>query len=148
MEPCNYLIISDLHLRGGPQYTYAVQVSKAEPHFLIEIDSDKTLLAPGIASVFYVRALRKNGFAGDIQLAVEGLPAGVTAVAGKILANANDGDVICVVNLDTAMLDLPVESTKDINDRFFEAYTERIPPLDTPVLVILEPAPAPAKNKK
>jgi hypothetical protein len=90
-----YLIeIRDLHLRGGPQYTYAVQVSRAEPHFLIEIDSDKTLLAPGIASVFYVRALRKNGFAGDIQLAVEGLPAGVTAVAGKILADANDGCVI------------------------------------------------------
>ena len=90
-----YLVeIRDLHLRGGAQYTYAVQVSKAEPHFLIEIDSDKTLLAPGIASVFYVRALRKNGFAGDIQLAVEGLPAGVTAVAGKILANANDGCVI------------------------------------------------------
>ncbi|HEY2250784.1 MAG TPA: PPC domain-containing protein [Planctomycetaceae bacterium] len=90
-----YLVeIRDLHLRGGPQYTYAVQVSKAEPHFLIQIDSDKTLLAPGIASVFYVRALRKNGFAGDIQLAVEGLPAGVTAVAGKILANANDGCVI------------------------------------------------------
>lgn len=90
-----YLVeIRDLHLRGGPQYTYAVQVSRSEPHFLIEIDSDKTLLAPGIASVFYVRALRKNGFAGDIQLAVEGLPAGVTAVAGKILANANDGCVI------------------------------------------------------
>jgi hypothetical protein len=90
-----YLVeIRDLHLRGGPQYTYAVQVSQSEPHFLIEIDSDKTLLAPGIASVFYVRALRKNGFAGDIQLAVEGLPPGVTAVAGKILANANDGCVI------------------------------------------------------
>ena len=90
-----YLIeVRDLHLRGGPQYTYAVRVSKAEPHFLIEIDSDKTLLAPGIASVFYVRGLRKNGFGGDIQLAVEGLPAGVTAVAGKILANANDGCVI------------------------------------------------------
>ena len=90
-----YLVeIRDLHLRGGPQYTYAIQVTKSEPHFLLEADSDKTLLAPGIGSVFFVRALRKNGFAGDIQLAVEGLPPGVTAVAGKILANANDGCVI------------------------------------------------------
>ena len=41
-----------------------------------------------------MRALRKNGFAGEVQLAVEGLPAGVTSVAGTILANANDGCVI------------------------------------------------------
>jgi hypothetical protein len=96
-----YLLeIRDLHLRGGPQYTYAVEVTKAEPHFLLEADSDKTLLAPGIASVFYVRALRKNGFAGDIQLAVEGLPAGVTAVAGKILADARDGCVILQAGAD------------------------------------------------
>jgi hypothetical protein len=90
-----YLVeIRDLHLRGGSQYTYAVQVTRSEPHFLIQVDCDKTLLAPGIASVFYVRALRKNGFASDIQLAVEGLPAGVTATGGKILANANDGCVV------------------------------------------------------
>jgi hypothetical protein len=86
--------IRDLHLRGGAQYTYAIQVTRAEPHFLLEADTDKTLLAPGINSVFFVRALRKNGFAGDIQLAVEGLPPGVTAVAGKILANSNDGCVV------------------------------------------------------
>jgi hypothetical protein len=86
--------IRDLHLRGGAQYTYAIKVTEAQPHFLLEADTDKTLLAPGINSVFFVRALRKNGFAGDVQLAVEGLPPGVTAVAGKILANANDGCVI------------------------------------------------------
>lgn len=88
------LEMRDLHLRGGPQYTYAIQVTRAEPHFLLESDTDKTLLAPGTSAVFYVRALRKNGFAGDVQLGVEGLPAGVTAVAGKILAAANDGCVI------------------------------------------------------
>lgn len=88
------LEIRDLHLRGGAQYTYALQVTRAEPYFLLETDTDKTLLAPGISGVVYVRGLRKNGFAGDIQLGVEGLPPGVTAVAGKILATANDGCVI------------------------------------------------------
>ncbi len=52
---------------------------------------------------------------------------------------ANDGDVICVSNFDTALLDLPIESTKDNSDLSFEAYTERIPPLETAVLVTLEP---------
>src|SRR5262245_28597837 len=61
---------------------------------------------------------------------------------------ANDGDVICVSNFETAMLDLPIKSPKDNDDLAFEAHTERIPPLETPVLVILEPVPAKAKDKK
>lgn len=59
---------------------------------------------------------------------------------------ANDGDVICLANFDSAMLDLPVASSKDNDDLLFEAWTERIPALETPVLVILEPV-LPAKKK-
>ena len=60
----------------------------------MEIDTDKTLLAPGLASVIFVRAVRKNGFAGEIQLGVEGLPPGVTASCGRILADGLDGCII------------------------------------------------------
>lgn len=52
---------------------------------------------------------------------------------------ANDGDVICLSNFETAMLDLPIDSTKSNDGLFFEAHTDRIPPLETPVTVILEP---------
>ena len=52
---------------------------------------------------------------------------------------ANDGDVICLCNMDTAMLDLPVRSPKKFDSRIFEAFTERIPPLNTDVEVILTP---------
>lgn len=52
---------------------------------------------------------------------------------------ANDGDIICVSNFDTAMLDLPVTSTEDNAALAFEAITERIPPLQTDVRIILEP---------
>jgi hypothetical protein len=55
---------------------------------------------------------------------------------------ANDGDLICISNFDTAMLDVPFNSPKDNDDLAFEAHTDRIPPLETPVLVILEPVPA------
>jgi len=53
----------------------------------------------------------------------------------------NDGDVICLANFQTAMLDLPIESSRDANDLAYEAFTERIPALDTQVWVILEPVP-------
>lgn len=113
------LEIRDLHLRGGAQYTYAVQVLRADPYFLLETDTDKTLLAPGISGVVYVRGLRKNGFAGDIQLAIEGLPPGVTAVAGKILASANDGCIIL-----QAAADAPVGSA---NIRITGTATHPVP---------------------
>lgn len=86
--------IRDLHQRGGPEFTYAIQAARAEPHFLLEADTDKTLLAPGIHSVIYVRGLRKHGFAGPIPLNVEGLPPGVTAVCGTIQENSLDGCIV------------------------------------------------------
>jgi hypothetical protein len=52
---------------------------------------------------------------------------------------ANDGDVITVVNFEGACLDVPFLSTKDNADLDFEAHTDRIPALQTPVTVILEP---------
>jgi hypothetical protein len=59
---------------------------------------------------------------------------------------ANSGDVICVANMDTALLDLPIESNSE-GDLSFEANTERIPAENTPVLIILEPVPE-KKNQK
>ena len=61
---------------------------------------------------------------------------------------ANQGDVICVANFDTALLDLPIMSSKDNDDLVFEAHTARIPPLETRVLVILEPVVAKDQPKK
>ena len=43
------------------------------------------------------------------------------------------------------MLDVPFSSPKDNDDLAFEAHTDRIPPVDTPVLIILEPVPAKRK---
>ena len=51
---------------------------------------------------------------------------------------ANQGDLICVCNMDDAMLDLPIPSPHALADRAYQANTERIPPLDTPVDVIFD----------
>jgi hypothetical protein len=52
---------------------------------------------------------------------------------------ANQGDLICVCNMESAMLDLPVASPKKLDERRFAARTDRIPPTGTKVEVILEP---------
>jgi len=52
---------------------------------------------------------------------------------------ANHGDVVCVCNMEDAMLDLPLRSPTKLDDRIFTAFTDRIPPLETAVEVIFEP---------
>jgi hypothetical protein len=66
---------------------------------------------------------------------------------GPQIYGANDGDVICVANFDSALLDLPITSSNNADDLTFEAFTERIPALDTRVLVILEPEPKASKKE-
>ncbi len=58
---------------------------------------------------------------------------------------ANDGDVISIVNFESSCLDVPFLNTKDNADLVYEAHTERIPALKTPVTVILEPVPSKKK---
>lgn len=52
---------------------------------------------------------------------------------------AEGGDFICVSNFPSAMLDLPIESTQANEGLLFEAFTEHVPALGTPVRVTLHP---------
>ena len=50
-----------------------------------------------------------------------------------------------MANFETALLDLPIESSKADGDRGWEAWTERIPKIGTKVVLVLEPI---AEKKK
>ena len=52
---------------------------------------------------------------------------------------ADGGDMICVSNFTTAMLDLPVESSATNAGLRFFANPDKIPALGTPVLLVLKP---------
>lgn len=58
---------------------------------------------------------------------------------GKEYYLAEDGDLICVANFASATIDVAAASSAQNDDRLFEAYTDRIPPKDTPVTVELIP---------
>ncbi|MBN1589065.1 MAG: hypothetical protein JW888_06090 [Pirellulales bacterium] len=66
---------------------------------------------------------------------------------GRRYYQADGGDFICVSNFPSAMLDLPVESSQKEGNLLFEAFTENIPPLGTPVTVILKPKLEKSKEK-
>ena len=69
----------------------------------------------------------------------------VDETTGQKHYQAEGGDFICVSNFSSAMLDLPIESSQANTALMFKAFTERIPPLGTPVTLILTPKPAEAK---
>lgn len=58
---------------------------------------------------------------------------------------ANNGEFICIANFADSMMDLPVKSSKEAAELGYAAWTERIPPLKTKVIVTLEPVPAAKK---
>jgi hypothetical protein len=97
------LEIRDVHRRGAPGFVYYLKVDKSQPHFQLDLDSDKTLLAPGIASVIFARVYREEGFEGEVQLAIDGLPPGVTATCGRILTNGTDGCILLKAAPDAAV---------------------------------------------
>jgi len=59
---------------------------------------------------------------------------------------AESGDLICVSNFSTAMMDLTVSSSQSDGGLLFEVFTERVPPVGTPVQLELTPKPANDKD--
>ena len=62
---------------------------------------------------------------------------------GRNYYQADGGDMICVSNFSTAMMDIPVASSADTDSLGFSPYTERIPERGTPVRLVLQPIPLP-----
>jgi hypothetical protein len=58
---------------------------------------------------------------------------------GKQYYQADSGELICVLSLPNAMLDLPIQSYGAIEARSFEAFAEHLPPPGTPVTLLLKP---------
>ncbi len=58
---------------------------------------------------------------------------------GQRYYHGDGGDFICVSNFPTATLDLTIPSSQENADLLFEAYTEKIPPIGTPVRLLLTP---------
>src|SRR5262249_29357870 len=100
-------------------------------------DKGKTVTVPG---QHWVRNAKTRK-----ELHVDWVSAGSVLIRDPVAPRAhpfygaNAGAVICLANLEPALLDLPILSSTDAADLVFEAWTERIPALETRVTVILEP---------
>ena len=58
---------------------------------------------------------------------------------GEEFYMAEAGDLICVSNFSTATLDIPAKSSQVNEGLLFEANPDVVPPLGTPVRLVLKP---------
>jgi hypothetical protein len=94
------ILIRDLYYRnrGNPRFVYRLAIRREQPDFRLAVvslpdeplpDQQAVTAAPpllrkGGAIALEVLVFRRDGFAGEIELAVEGLPMGVTAAPAMI----------------------------------------------------------------
>ena len=63
----------------------------------------------------------------------------VDRVDGRKIYYADSGEMICLSNFPTAMMDVPIKSSDSAEGLLFEANTDAIPPRDTQVYLIMTP---------
>ncbi len=84
------LRIRDAQEKGGEEYAYRLKIVPALPDYVLRINTDTARLVQGDSVVVSVTVLRKNDFDGEISLAVQDLPPGLTAGAAVIPAKEQE----------------------------------------------------------
>ncbi len=66
-----YLHLADTQHKGGPEYAYRLRISRPHPDFELRVAPSSISVRGGSSSSFTVYALRKDGFAGEINLTLK-----------------------------------------------------------------------------
>jgi hypothetical protein len=81
--------LADAQRRGGIDYAYRLRVSAPRPDFALRVVPSSVNLRAGGSAKVTVFALRRDGFAGKIALALRDSPGGFRLGAGEIPAGAD-----------------------------------------------------------
>jgi hypothetical protein len=92
-------------VRGGPEFGYELAVRTAGPDFSLRLGSDIVNVVQGGRTELSVAARRSGGFAGPIELAIDGLPDGVRAEPAQIAENQNSGKIVLIAGDDARPTD-------------------------------------------
>ncbi len=88
-----FVQVSDAQHQGGAEYAYRLRISAPRPDFDLRVAPSGLGIRAGQTVPFSVYALRKDGFAGEIKLALKDAPAGFTLKGGTIQANQDKTQV-------------------------------------------------------
>jgi hypothetical protein len=113
---------------AGPRHYYRVRLTTEAPDFFLGVTPpadhrpDGTTVLQGGNQSFSVFATRRDGFSGEIQLAVEGLPAGVTCSPQTLGANARQTRMVVTAARDAppTVANVKIKGTAIIRGRKVE----------------------------
>ena len=79
-----YVHLADTQHHGGDAYSYRLRIGAPEPDFAPHVSPSTLTVPAGGVVPFTVHALRKDGFEGDVELALKGAPAGFALSGARI----------------------------------------------------------------
>jgi hypothetical protein len=82
-----YLHLGDAQHKGGPEYAYRLRLSPPQPDFELRAVPSSINVRGGATVPLTVYALRKDGFSGEIALALKDAPRGFALSGGQVPAN-------------------------------------------------------------
>ncbi|MEO2023052.1 MAG: hypothetical protein ABGX05_14625, partial [Pirellulaceae bacterium] len=91
------LLVRDLHHHGGERYVYQVHARVRAADFQLKLAGGTYVLKPKVMLEIPLDVIRHHGFAEEISVTVEGLPAGVSAKAVKSLAKGTSAKKVKLV---------------------------------------------------
>ncbi len=84
-----FLSVGDAQQRGGPEYAYRLRISAPRPDFELRVTPSSLNVLGGMTAPVTVYALRKDGYSGEIALALKDAPRGF-ALSGGLMPAGQD----------------------------------------------------------
>lgn len=84
-----FVQLSDAQGHGGPDYRYYLRVGPPQPNFALRVTPSNLNVPAGRAVCATVCAVRKDGFDGDIEVALKNAPPGFT-LSGAVIPKGRD----------------------------------------------------------
>jgi hypothetical protein len=88
------LEVRDMLGKGSPQHVYHLEIDTPSPTFDLTCDPQLSMAGQGGRTVVYAKVDRKFGFAGAVDLSLEGLPPGLKATKARIPEDQSDACVV------------------------------------------------------
>lgn len=114
-----FVRIGDVQHKGGREYAYRLRLSEPRPDFDLLVSPSSIDSSGGATAPLTVTAIRRDGFAGDIEVALKGAPSGFTLSGGVIPAGQDQIRCTLTVppNAVGSLLDLQFEGRASIQGR-------------------------------
>lgn len=119
-----YARLRDLQqgIRGGAEFIYRLTVREAVPDFGLSLKTDVINVVQGARVDVDVAVDRRGGFAGPVELFVEGLPEGIRLEGQQVAANQSVAKLAFIADAEARSCDvtLRIKGKAEINSKSIE----------------------------